>query len=72
MAVLTPGDTLRITRSTAGLGQDESLDLSVLPAGSAVKYIRPTWLLVELDNGERADVHIDSLERVDEKTAPIT
>lgn len=62
---LYPGQMLRITRRSVGLG-DEALDINILDAGRVVRYLRPCWLLVELDSGEQVEVHVNSLERVED------
>ena len=62
MKTLSPGETLCVTRRTAGLGLEESLDVNVLPKGMHVKYVRPVWLLVLSPDGDFMEVHVDSLE----------
>lgn len=64
---LYPGQLLRITRQAAGLGK-ENCDVSLLASGRVVRYLRPSWLLVELDDGEQVEVNIDALERMEDGT----
>lgn len=64
-AWLYPGTMLRITRQAVGLGK-EPLDINILAAGRIVRYLGPSWLLVELEDGERVEVQIQSLERVED------
>lgn len=62
---LHPGTMLRVKRQSIGMGK-EAMDISTIAEGRLVRYLAPSWLLVELDTGEQLEVHINSLERVDE------
>lgn len=66
MNTLTPGDLLSVTRQAAGLGS-EGLDVSLLRQGDMVRYVRPVWLLVEMESGERVEIHVDALQIMEVK-----
>lgn len=66
MNTLTPGDLLRVTRQAAGLGS-EGLDVSLLRQGDIVRYVRPAWLLVEMESGACVEIHVDALQIMEVK-----
>lgn len=66
MSLLSPGAWLKLKRSAAGLGE-ETLDVSVLPKGLLVRYVRPVSLLVRLPDENEVVVPVDCLEFTDGK-----
>lgn len=73
MRTLEPGMALRIKRSSVALGDDakwmpgdEVLDVSLLPRGLLVRFLKPSWLIVLLPDGNEVEVHVDSVEFTNE------
>lgn len=64
--VLKPGESLRIVRRCVGLApelEDSALlEYQMLEPGMRVKYITPTWVQIELPDGDRLEVHVSALE----------
>lgn len=61
---LYPGTLLRTTQKAVGMGK-EVLDISILPEGKLLRYIGPAWLLCETDDGDKVEIRVESLKRVE-------
>ena len=60
---LTPGDRLRVIRNVAGFAKGA---IVLVSPDEIVAYRRPAYVLVERQNGEKVELPMDSVRKLEE------
>ena len=60
---LTPGDRLRVIRDVAGFATGA---IVLVSPDEIVTYRRPAYVLVEREDGERVELPMDSVKKLEE------